>query len=93
MRSAGVTDVLEKSTPDTLARWPDEREDSHTREHRDCVEVYGYTIETAHGRTDIIFRNISNGYYGGSLSDLAETTTAITIEGAGWTRLTDDWTV
>lgn len=30
-----------------------------------CISVYGYTLKTQHGYSDIEFRNESNGYYGG----------------------------
>ena len=31
----------------------------------DCISIYGYTIKTEAGYSDIEFRNASNGYYGG----------------------------
>lgn len=33
----------------------------------ECIECYGWTLETAAGRCDIEMRNESNGYYGGTL--------------------------
>lgn len=30
-------------------------------------QAYGYQLQTAKGRVDIVFRNSSNGYYGGEL--------------------------
>lgn len=34
---------------------------------QDYDQIYGYKIHTNKGITDIIFRNSSNGYYGGSI--------------------------
>jgi len=34
------------------------------RDH-ECIQVYGYRITTLGGYVDIVFRNSSNGYYGG----------------------------
>ena len=45
-----------------------ETEDKSTVDDDDeCIRVYGYTLKTARGYTDIEFRNSSNGYYGGDL--------------------------
>lgn len=41
-------------------------DDGRTRQ--ECDEAYGYKIFTDKGQADIIFRNSSNGYYGGSLN-------------------------
>lgn len=46
---------LELPTPD----------DDRTRQEVD--EAYGFAIITANGRCDVIYRNSSNGYYGGSI--------------------------
>jgi len=35
------------------------------RSHQDCDEVYSDVLNTAQGRCEIIYRNSSNGYYGG----------------------------
>jgi hypothetical protein len=35
----------------------------------DLIQVYGYRIVTANGFTEVIFRNESNGYYGGYLEE------------------------
>lgn len=37
------------------------------RSRQDYDEAYGYRLTTAKGDCDFIFRNSSNGYYGGSL--------------------------
>lgn len=34
---------------------------------QDCDQAYGYKIVTTKGMADIIFRNSSNGYYGGEI--------------------------
>ena len=38
-------------------------DNSRTRQEYDVA--YGYKIKTGHGYVDIVFRNSSNGYYGG----------------------------
>jgi len=37
------------------------------RGRQECDEAYGYKLKTTGGYADIVFRNSSNGYYGGSL--------------------------
>lgn len=58
-------------------------EDGRSRQGYD--EAYGYKLITDKGCVDIVFRNSSNGYYGGSIElmqrDLPE----------GMTEITDDW--
>jgi len=41
-------------------------EDGRTRQESD--EAYGYRVSSAKGETTFIFRNSSNGYYGGGLA-------------------------
>lgn len=38
-----------------------------TADEYECIQCYGWTIETDGGRCDIEMRNSSNGYYGGWL--------------------------
>lgn len=38
--------------------------ENHER-HHECIENYGYKLKTCKGYTEIIYRNDSNGYYGG----------------------------
>lgn len=38
-----------------------------------CITVYGYTLKTIKGYTDIELRNSSNGYYGGSCEFIPDT--------------------
>jgi len=45
-------------------------EDSRCRQEWDCV--YGYKFQTSKGWADIVFRNSSNGYYGGWLEYMSE---------------------
>lgn len=58
-------------------------DDGRTRQEED--EFYGVKIKTDRGLADIVYRNSSNGYYGGDISlhsgDLPENMTAIN----------DDW--
>ncbi len=41
--------------------------DIDDRDNCECIQSYCMTITTAKGRCDIIYRNESNGYYGGDL--------------------------
>lgn len=47
--------------------------------------AYGHQLQTPKGRVDIIFRNSSNGYYGGSLMICEEP------PGARFEAIEDDW--
>lgn len=58
-------------------------EDGRTRQEYD--EAYGYKLTTDKGYTDIVFRNSSNGYYGGSIDPLRGEPPE------GMTAITDDW--
>ena len=42
-------------------------DDDRTRQEHDVI--YGYKIKTTKGYADLIFRNSSNGYYGGALDN------------------------
>lgn len=57
--------------------------DGRGRQEADCA--YGYRLTTDRGYVDVVFRNSSNGYYGGSIErhfgDLP----------SGMVRITDDW--
>ncbi len=60
-------------------------EDGRTRQQDD--KAYGVKLVTDRGYADIIYRNSSNGYYGGSISkdDHGEYSTE------GMKKITDDW--
>lgn len=76
---ATVTAVEEVELPDP--------EDNRTRQ--DCDQAYGFKITTTKGRTDIVFRNSSNGYYGGSLCAVENWNQHVpAIE---WAQITEDW--
>lgn len=51
-------------------------EDGRTRQEFDSA--YGYKVVTDKGRAQIVFRNSSNGYYGGWMAAFSE-------------EITDDW--
>ena len=61
-----------------------EADDNRTRQQVD--EVYGYRFRTANGDSTLVFRNSSNGYYGGSL-DVKE----IEAMPTGLTQIIADW--
>ena len=52
----------------------DELETQHDvedgRSRQDIDDVYGFQLKTMKGTTDIIYRNSSNGYYGGWMSGI-----------------------
>ena len=58
-------------------------EDGRTRQ--DFDEAYGVKLTTDKGYCDIVFRNSSNGYYGGSIWRLMREMPD------GMTAITDDW--
>lgn len=60
----------------------------------DCVQEYGYTFYTDAGYFDIVYRNSSNGYYGGSLDLFNEDSLWLDTpdENTVWHEVTsDDW--
>ena len=62
-------------------------EDGRCRQEVDTA--YGYKITTNKGWCDIVFRNSSNGYYGGWASESVCDASIF----AGWQRVLDDWGV
>ena len=56
------------------------------RGRQECDEAYGIKLVTDRGYTDIVFRNSSNGYYGGWLDDGAWRKPP-----DGMTAIFDDW--
>lgn len=57
--------------------------DGRCRQDED--QAYGYKITTDKGYADVVFRNSSNGYYGGELCD------GPSVAPDGMTPITDDW--
>ena len=66
---------------------PDGYDTSSERSRQQHDECHGHTITTNAGRTSIVFRNSSNGYYGGWLG-AAQRPYAVP---ANARRITDDW--
>lgn len=64
----------------------DQVDDGRSRQQVD--EFYGFRIHTTLGSSDVLFRNSSNGYYGGSLDAMREVPAP---EGKQWTRIEKDW--
>ena len=61
--------------------------DTRTRQESD--QVYGYRLSTRKGDCDIIFRNSSNGYYGGELRLVGRDTR---LDEVTFTEITtDEW--
>ena len=64
-------------------------EDGRCRQDYD--KVYGYKITTTKGYCDVIFRNSSNGYYGGWIEKLGRPTNYVTTCGYNFIEITEDW--
>ncbi len=60
--------------------------DSRFDTEDDYIQVYGYKLETTGGFVDVIFRNASNGYYGGWMD-----VTVLDQVPDGLVEVTDDW--
>lgn len=94
-----VTDVTELDVPAWLDRLI--TKDGRTRQEFD--QAYGYNVKADSTNTmyysgngtscDIIFRNSSNGYYGGScgLMNPDSKWSKERLEKAEWTQITEDW--
>lgn len=59
-------------------------EDGRTRQESD--QFYGVRLTTAKGTADIVYRNSSNGYYGGSIEERAALPEGLTLR-----PITADW--
>lgn len=94
-----ITEVTELEVPEWLTRLVNK--DGRSRQEYD--EVYGYNLKQAstngpyyssNGTScDIIFRNSSNGYYGGGcgLMDQSRDWSKKKLEETEWTQITEDW--
>lgn len=69
----GVTALLGESI--TVAEEVDLPEPADNRTRQECDSAYGFRIFTAKGCCDFVYRNSSNGYYGGDCD--------ITVNGLG----------
>lgn len=61
------------------------------RGRQECDPAYGFKILTTKGWCDVVFRNSSNGYYGGELccSSWSQAEAPSLLD--GWEHLTQDW--
>lgn len=76
-KGAIITAAIELNLPD----------DDHSRSRQEYDCVYGSRLTTADGDCDIVYRNSSNGYYGGSADLLKVAPQDI----SAWKRITGDW--
>ena len=95
-----VQEVTDLDIPEWLSGYFNK--DGRTRQEYD--EVYGYRIKTESSRDyrwasdsvvcDVIFRNSSNGYYGGwceLITDVECKWNKKKLEEAEWTEIKEDW--
>lgn len=55
-------------------------------------KVYGHNLRTSRGSIEIIYRNSSNGYYGGDFEFVESYNSSYRDEIEGnWTNITEDW--
>lgn len=86
-----VTDVVELDLPLFVQKLIES--DGRTRQEVDCV--YGYRVKLKNDKTwqwseiEIIFRNSSNGYYGGSV--YFKESMPSWVDSNTWTEITKDW--
>lgn len=59
------------------------------RDKYECLQVYGYSIRTQFGVADIVFRNSSNGFYGGWVKNPIFHE-RFNVDG-NWVEVKDDW--
>jgi hypothetical protein len=59
--------------------------DENDRHWDELVQVYKWTLTTDRGHFDLIFRNASNGYYGGSIELYSG------VNKSGMVKVTGDW--
>lgn len=85
-----VNDVVELEIPTWVKRLvPNDK-----RTRQDYDEVYGYNITTDNkGECTIIYRNSSNGCYGGSCIPVTPENSWVNnfLEDVQWTRIESDW--
>lgn len=82
--SALLGEIVTEAVPLSMDFYNDYNvEDGRTRQERD--EAYGYGLTTAKGHATLVYRNSSNGYYGGTMV-LADPT----YDGP-LVPITDDW--
>ena len=83
----GIRNLLSGSNVDgiEILRFPEEVSDARSRQEVDAV--YGVRLRTCKGNCDIIYRNSSNGYYGGTVDVVPETTCA----DIKFKKITKDW--
>ena len=69
----------------TAVEWVDMPEPTDDRSRQESDVAYGIRVSTTGGVLDLIFRNSSNGYYGGTCNVCAP------VDASGWREITEDW--
>jgi hypothetical protein len=71
----GVDEILGKEVDKVTPTFEGDRDverDGRLKEDPDIAKYYGIKIESKTGRCDIVFRNESNGYYGGDCGSVSQ---------------------
>jgi hypothetical protein len=86
--------VVESEEYIQMPAWADKIVNSDGRTRQESDAVYGHKLGTSEGIIEIIYRNSSNGYYGGSydLVDIENHYLAEQVNKAEWDSVTGDWT-
>jgi len=83
-----VRRVEEIHLPEELRKYGDVAPLDRSRQQED--EYYGVRVFTDLGSCDFIYRNSSNGYYGGNIEYAGETGVMLQ-ESTNWTKIEADW--
>ena len=85
-----ITDVVELEVPE----WLNNLFSRDGRGRQEYDQVYGFQLKASDSHCDVIFRNSSNGYYGGwceLMTNLESQWSKEKLERAVWTEIKTDW--
>ena len=82
----GVENLLEAMVEQIRENFEIHHPENDGRCRQEVDSIYSYTLRTKKGDCDIIFRNSSNGYYGGSIISLP-----VAQDVTRMIRITEDW--
>ena len=70
---------------------PDNYNVDDGRGRQESDEVYGWKLTTNFGHSDIIFRNSSNGFYGGSCYAVSDAVVIANVDTTAMVQIATDW--